>query len=85
MKRFEKEELMEQGLKVAEAHGKDTVYATEDGEIFLPENKSFAQDYNAKQLRKFWEDSVVHEIKVPVAEEEQPDVIEGNDPGDEQK
>lgn len=69
MKRLDNTELQEQALKVAEAHGVNSVFATADGNYFLPKDKSYAFDYNAKVIKKEFDDAEVLEVIVPKAAE----------------
>lgn len=68
MKRLSKEELKKEALRLAKAHKADVVYATEDGNYFLPADKSLAIDHNAKVVKRQegFEDAEVQEIKVEV-------------------
>jgi hypothetical protein len=64
MKRLSKDELKKEALRLAKAHKVDKVFATEDGNFFLPADKSLAIDHNAKNVKKEFEDAEVIEFKV---------------------
>ena len=64
MKRISKEELQSEALSIAKAHKVDCVYATEDGNYFLPGNKSLAFDHHAKVVKKEFEAAELLEFKV---------------------
>lgn len=64
MKRLSKDELKKEALRIGKAHKVETVFATEDGNYFLPSDKSLAIDHNAKVVKKEFEDAEVQEFKV---------------------
>jgi len=78
MKRLSKEELKKDALRLAKAHKVDSIFATEDGQYFLPNDKSLAIDHNAKVVKQQegFDDAEVIEFKVeaekPKKEKETP-------------
>jgi hypothetical protein len=73
MKRIDKEELQKQSAEIAKQHKADVVYATEDGNYFLPSDVSLAKDHQAKNVKREFEDSQLHKFDFGKKEDANPE------------